>query len=396
MSYRLYVLGGYGFTESLLPSLFHPATAAQITEKYITRGFQGMRVDPPLEWSGPRDLTKLSKVEKQRLVDDLAEGPLLLANPFNAPWGLFARRELDPEALAPNLPPALQRHLRASWPGTSRGFGYASNGLMPGSLHPAIEPPVKVPEPPAPEKGLYQIRLRYTWPDGSGVAGAPYSVASLEDGRSGTLDANGEARVTGLFDWIVDARLMGLGIDSSIRTHRRALEATLEGTLKALREYTVDPEPTRLSLSRWPGTLGLVRFRHDMDPAAATAVSEALPEAWAATLDTSETAWRDRARAAFDGGLHESTDRALGLAPQAVPRDTFHRAYEIACYLMTDDTTLEVVQDFANAYQDLQQQPQLQVGGALVFDLALAALLHQPAGRLTRVVSGWGPSGGPA
>lgn len=41
MSYQLYVTGGYGFTESILPSLLHPSEAASSTLDYFSRAYQG-------------------------------------------------------------------------------------------------------------------------------------------------------------------------------------------------------------------------------------------------------------------------------------------------------------------------------------------------------------------
>lgn len=41
MSYQLYVAGGYGFTERILPSLLHPSDAVSIAQDYFSRGYQG-------------------------------------------------------------------------------------------------------------------------------------------------------------------------------------------------------------------------------------------------------------------------------------------------------------------------------------------------------------------
>lgn len=385
MSYQLYVLGGYGFTESLLPSLLHPDIAAEIAREYLAKGFQGRHLEPPVDWSGP-PLTDLSDRQKHQMVDDLADGRLLLSDPFGASWGLFAQHELASDALRDNLPTRLRHHLQVSWPGKSRGRGFGHVGNGSDSLDSTIEPPFD-PEPPVSEKGLYQLRLRYTWPDGNGVAGAPYSVAGLGGGRSGTLGGSGEALETGLHDWDVEVRLMGSGIDTGVRTYLGRTEFNLGECIAALcqceaESLPVKEETTVSSAGRWPDTLGLVTFRSDTAPNDAKAFTDALQGTWADTLDASEETWRTRVRAVFDSGLHESTVRALGLNPQVVPRDIFPKAYEIACYLMTDEASLAALKGFADDYQDQHQRPQLSsLDGIAVFDVVLACLLSEACWR---------------
>lgn len=47
MSYQLYVTGGHGFTEAILPTLLHPSNAVDIVRDYFTRGYQGQHIDLP-------------------------------------------------------------------------------------------------------------------------------------------------------------------------------------------------------------------------------------------------------------------------------------------------------------------------------------------------------------
>ncbi len=46
MSYQLYVTGGYGFTESILPSLLHPSKAIDVARDYQGRDWRCLGITP--------------------------------------------------------------------------------------------------------------------------------------------------------------------------------------------------------------------------------------------------------------------------------------------------------------------------------------------------------------
>lgn len=115
MSYQLYVAGGYGFTERILPSLIHPSDAVSIAQDYFSRGYQGAHIEPPPD-GGYRALERSSSSERQAILDALQSGQLVLGRLDSAAFGIFSKRTASPEHLRSDLPASLASRLRDRWP----------------------------------------------------------------------------------------------------------------------------------------------------------------------------------------------------------------------------------------------------------------------------------------
>ncbi len=196
MSYQLYVTGGYGVTESILPSLLHPSEAVSVARDYFSRGYQGAHIEPPPD-GGYRDLGRSTNSERQAILDALQSGQLVLGRPGAAAFGIFKDCTASPDDLRSDLPQILAKRLRDRWP-AGRGGGSA---IRSDSLHAAVSQKARrAPEPiaePAPGQGPYKLTIEYQWPDGTGVAGLPFEVGTDLDSASGVLDHQGTASVEG-------------------------------------------------------------------------------------------------------------------------------------------------------------------------------------------------------
>ncbi|TBW49500.1 hypothetical protein EZI54_19465, partial [Marinobacter halodurans] len=165
MSYALYVTGGYGFTEAILPTLLHPSNAVDIARDYFTRGYQGHHIDlpPDADFSQSGNLTD---TQKRKLLDDLQDGRLVLASRYGPGFELFTESRASPDLLRNDLPPALRHRLQQHWPSGARGAFARSDSLAP-AIEPVSRSPERpVPETPAPGSGPYHVKLVYHWPDG--------------------------------------------------------------------------------------------------------------------------------------------------------------------------------------------------------------------------------------
>ncbi|WP_303289031.1 hypothetical protein [Marinobacter sp. SS5-14b] len=237
MSYQLYVTGGYGFTERILPSLLHPSEAISIAQDYFSRGYQGAHIEPSPD-SGFRVLEKASSSERQGILDALQSGQMVLARQGGASFGLFTEHNASPDHLRSDLPKPLVSRLREQWPtGTGGGLTMRSD-----SLHaPAKQDYQRASEPvaaPIPGKGPYKLTIQYRWPDGTGVADLPFQVGTDLDSLSGVLDHQGAATVDGLNGRYATVRLSSNASDDTVRHERKAIIAGLDRLLGEERRET--------------------------------------------------------------------------------------------------------------------------------------------------------------
>ena len=206
MSYQLYVTGGYGFTERVLPSLLHPSDAVSIAQDYFSRGYQGAHIEPPPD-GGYRALEQSSSSERQAILDALQSGQLVLGRLDSAAFGIFTDRTASPEHLRSDLPAPLANRLRDRWPSGAIG----GPAVRSDSLHaPATQDYPLIPEPvaePVPGQGPYSLTIEYRWPDGTGVANLPFEVGTDLESVTGVLDHRGAASVEGLNSRFATVRL---------------------------------------------------------------------------------------------------------------------------------------------------------------------------------------------
>jgi|AntRauTorcE11898_2_1112593.scaffolds.fasta_scaffold05420_3 hypothetical protein len=399
MSYQLYVTGGYGFTESILPSVLHPSNAVDIAQDYFTRGYQGQHIDLPQDAGVPPG-GKLTSRQKQTLLDDLHEGRLVLSSRHEPGFALFTEPKANPDVLRNDLPPALRQHLQKQWPGKSGG---GASAFRPDSLASASEPLRYSPEPsvtakPVPGAGAYQLSLAYLWPDGTGLAGLPFTVGTDNDAVTGTLDHNGEALLKGLNDRFAVVRLSSDASDDDVGHQRRGIQAALKELLKReqteadalARTYQALPWYQRSLVSTGAvlqgvtdAGIGLLRFVDSMaDLASPTqALMDGLKSAWSASEDSSDTQWYESFQNTYDEARHQRWVKALGFNPSDITRADVAQAYELANLVMADPILKDSLTDFAAEYAQIQHHTEVSYfAGAVVFDLILAALLAAATG----------------
>jgi hypothetical protein len=396
MSYQLYVTGGYGFTESILPSLLHPSNAVDIAQDYFTRGYQGQHIDLPPDADVPQTGT-LTDSQKQTLLDDLQEGRLVLASRYEPGFALFTEPKASRDLLRNDLPAALRQRLEHQWPGAGRSGGSGGRSRS-DSLAPANEPVHYSPEPPMPERpipgaGSFQLTLAYRWSGGTGLANLPFEVGTGQDLVKGTLDHKGEARLEGLNGRFATARLNTDASDDEVRHQRHRIQYALNEILKQERkeadalaqEYQHLPWYQRgliITGAAFQGVtdagIGLLQFAGSVAELASPSqlMMDALNAAWSASENTSDANWYDTFQSAYDDTRHQRWVKALGFSPSDITREDIAEAYELANLVMDDPALKQSLNDFAIEYASIQHRTEVSyLIGSVVFDLILAALL---------------------
>ena len=398
MSYQLYVTGGHGFTEAILPTLLHPSNAVDIVRDYFTRGYQGQHIDLPPD-TDVSQASNLTDTQKQTLLDGLQEGHLVLSSRYEPGFALFSESRASPDTLRNDLPATLRQRLQRQWPGTSRGGAV----LRSDSLAPAEEPASNsteplAPESPAPGTGPYHVTLAYRWPDGTGVADLPFTLGTDKDGIEGTLDQNGEARIEGLNGRFASVRLSSDASDDDVGHQRRGIQASLKELLKheqkeadaLAREYQQMPWHQRSAVSAGAilqgiadAGIGLLRFVDSMADLASPSqtLMDGLKSAWSASEGSSDTVWHESFQANYDEARHRRWVKALGFDPGDLSRKDIAEAYDLASLVMADPILRESLNDFIAEYASIQHHTEVSyVAGAVAFDLVLIALLAVATG----------------
>lgn len=404
MSYQLYVTGGYGFTEAILPTLLHPSNAVDIARDYFTRGYQGQHIDLPPD-ADVSQTGKLTAPQKQTLLEGLQEGRLVLSSRYEPGFALFTETQASPDTLRKDLPPTLRQRLQQQWPGRLRGGAAAARS---DSLAPANGSPAPSPEPPAPEgpvsgTGPYRVTLAYSWPDGTGVAGLPFTLATDDEEITGTLDPNGEAHIEGLNGRFASVRLSSDASDDEVGQQRRAIQHALIEILKReqkeahslAREYQQMPWYQRTAVSTgaaFQGVadagIGLLQFVDSMADLASPseALMDGLKSAWAASENSSDSSWYESYRANYNEARHKRWVKALGFNPTDISREDVAEAYELTNLVMADPMLRESLNDFVAEYASIQHHTEVTyVTGAVAFDLILMAVLAVATGGVAAV-----------
>jgi len=399
MSYQLYVTGGYGFTEAILPTLLHPSNAVDIARDYFTRGYQGQHIDLPPD-ADVSHTGNLTDTQKQTLLEDLQEGRLVLSSRYEPGFDLFTETQANPDTLRSDLPPTLRQRLQQHWPGRSRGGATAARS---DSLAPANESSAPSPEPPAPAApvpgaGPYRVTLAYRWLDGTGVAGLPFTLATDDEEITGTLDPNGEAHIEGLNGRFAFVRLSSDASDDEVGQQRRAIQHALTEVLKheqreadALeREYQQMPWHQRMAVSTGAAFqggadagIGLLQFVDSMADLASPSQSlmDGLKAAWIASENSSDASWYESYRANYNETRHKRWVEALGFNPTDISREDVAEAYELTNLVMADPILRESLNDFVAEYASIQHHTEVTyLTGAVAFDLILMAVLAVATG----------------
>ena len=424
MSYQLYVTGGYGFTESILPSLLHPSEAVSIAQDYFSRGYQGAHIEPAPD-SGLRDLAKASNNEQQAMLEALQNGQLVLAQQSYSSFGLFTGRNATPQNLRTDLPQTLRRRLQAPW---SSGLSGTATAVKSDSLYaPANAEYYTAPEPVAevvPEKGPNNLTISYRWPDGTGVAGLPFQVGTDHDSVRGTLDHQGAATVEGLNGRFATVRLGSNASDDTVNHERKAIIAGLDRLLEAERKETEAKQQEYQALlwfqkpavsagalfqGAYDAGIGLYDFVAGVSNLTSPVLTlrDSLQSAWAANKDNSGDSWFEAFNRQYDEKRHEHWVRAIGFSPSDISREDIAKAYEVASLVIKDDQLSTALKEFTANYAAIQHHTEYTyLAGAVAFELVLAAVLAATtlgAGnvaqasskvRHTRVLAGLGPAFG--
>lgn len=423
MSYQLYVTGGYGFTERVLPSLLHPSDAVSIAQDYFSRGYQGAHIEPPPD-GGYRALEQSSSSERQAILDALQSGQLVLGRLDSAAFGIFTDRTASPEHLRSDLPAPLANRLRDRWPSGAIG----GPAVRSDSLHaPATQDYPLTPEPvaePVPGQGPYSLTIEYRWPDGTGVANLPFEVGTDLESVTGVLDHRGAASVEGLNGRFATVRLGSSATDDMVRQERKAIIAGLQRLLEQERKDTEAREAVYQQMPRYEKALvntgavfqgaydagiGLFDFVVGVSDLAhpTKTLMDGLKSAWSANQDNGANSWYESFNSLYDDKRRERWVRAIGFSPSDISREDIAKAYELASLVMTDAQLSAALKEFTTDYAAIQHHTEYAyIGGAIAFELVLAALLAattlgagnaaQASSRIrhARILAGLGPAFG--
>ena len=423
MSYQLYVTGGYGFTERVLPSLLHPSDAVSIAQDYFSRGYQGAHIEPPPD-GGYRALEQSSSSERQAILDALQSGQLVLGRLDSAAFGIFTDRTASPEHLRSDLPAPLANRLRDRWPSGAIG----GPAVRSDSLHaPATQDYPLTPEPvaePLPGQGPYSLTIEYRWPDGTGVANLPFEVGTDLESVTGVLDHRGAASVEGLNGRFATVRLGSSATDDMVRQERKAIIAGLQRLLEQERKDTEARETVYQQMPRYEKALvntgavfqgaydagiGLFDFVVGVSDLAhpTKALMDGLKSAWSANQGNGANSWYESFNSLYDDKRRERWVRAIGFSPSDISREDIAKAYELASLVMTDAQLSAALKDFVTDYAAIQHHTEYAyIGGAIAFELVLAGLLAattlgagnaaQASSRIrhARILAGLGPAFG--
>lgn len=389
MSYRLTDVTDLPSSPATLLMIVHPIRAVDIVG-HILNPYTTNR--DPIENLDPGE-------RREDLLEQLATGERLLFDTSGVSPGIFRHRRAEADALTSDLPPRLTQALNDHWEGKSAG-GAAPATLKSDSLAPAIEPGYQPPTPvpkATPEQGVLTLDLLYRWPDGKGVAGAPYGVEGLDSYHSGNLDSEGKARVTGLSDRVVKVRFGEPAPAGELDILRRQLQAGLDGILTRERreaerlDASTDSLPLNIKagvhfvhgfLGLWDSAVGLLANNLAITNLTHLGYyNRALQSAWAATRDSSDQAWLDAFKQNFDETNKRALVEALGFDPGAITREQLAEAYEATNLILADPESRKMLGQFAVDFAQAQDSTEISYfAGGMVFEIVLAILLASAAG----------------
>ncbi|WP_288353078.1 hypothetical protein [uncultured Marinobacter sp.] len=390
MSYRLSSVTDLPASDSALLTLVHPNSAVDIVRDILSRYIS---TRDPIDNMDPAQ-------RADELLEQLARGEQVLFDASGSSYGIFRGRQATPDSLATNLPPALIQAIEAHWEGSARR-GVSAVPLKSDSLAPAIEPAYQPSSSPAassePKVGSQVIELLYRWPDGSPVAGAEYQVEGLDDFITGTLDANGYAKVSGLNDPSVKVRFGKPAPAGELDILRRQLQAGMDGILARERREAakLDASTEDLPLSfkagvhfaqgfmgLWDSATGLIANNLAMANLSHVGhLSRAVQAAWNATVNGSDQAWMDTFNQQFDESNKRALVEVLGFDPDAISREQLAEAYEVTALILSDPESRDMLGQFAVDFAQAQDSTELSyMAGGLAFETVLAIFLGAAVG----------------
>lgn len=389
MSYRLTDVTDLPQSPQALLTLVHPLSAVDIVSRILS---PYTSASDPIENLDPHQ-------RPDELLEQLTTGERVLFDASGTSAGIFTARRPEAEALVANLPPRLSQAIADHGNGGVGGIG-RSTSIKSDSLAPAIEPAYQPPPPTrqtGPEPGTRTLDLLYRWPDGSGVAGAPFAVDGVDSYSTGTLDSAGQAKVTGLNDPVVNVRFGKPAPAGELDILRRQLQTQMDGVLARERQEAArlqagtDALPLSINagvhfangfMGLWDSAVGLVT--NNLAIVNLTHIgylNRSLQSAWSATQNRSDTAWTDAFKQDFDKANQRAVVNALGFDPDAITREQLAEAYEIASLIVADPDTRSMLGGFAVDFAEAQDSTELSYfAGGLVFEAVLSILLASAAG----------------
>lgn len=390
MSYRLTDVTDLPQSADALLMLVHPLSAVDIVSDTLSPYTSSSTPIENLDSSQPMD----------ELLEQLRLGERVLFDVSGGSPGIFRSRRAAAETMVGGLPPRLTQALDTHWEGAGAAGGLGGAPVQNDSLAPAIEPTYQPSSPVSssePEPGLHTLELIYRWPDGSGVAGAAYVVDGLDSNRSGVLDNDGRALVTGLPDSVVDVRFGEPAKAGETDILRRQLQAQLDAVLARERREAarLDASTAELPLTinagvhfakgfmgLWDSAVGLVTTALAVGNLSPLAYyNRAVQSAWMATLDSSDQAWRAAFNREFDEANKRALVDALGFDPDAISREQLAEAYEITNLILEDEECREILGRFAIDFAQAQDSTEISYfAGGLVFEAVLAIILAAATG----------------
>lgn len=251
------------------------------------------------------------------------------------------------------------------------------------------------------------VGMRFVWDNNEALpASIPY-LLTTDRGVciQGGLDARGSLIQT-LPNGCYEAHLLAnVDVDSTVAVARTEIQAALEQILTAERAEAAQlrmQQEGRSDLSNYfhtsyafgkgffLGAFGLVKTVKEMNDLSSphNIAWNLLASAWKAKAGPGEN-WTTSYLRNFAQEQHEDLVEALGFDPASVTREQFAEAYEIACFIVEDVPSRQILESFAVDYAKAQNVEEIaEFSGGGVFELALMALLAVFTGGVGAVARG--------
>ncbi len=237
-------------------------------------------------------------------------------------------------------------------------------------------------------------------PDGSPAKDFPYQ-AILADGseKKGTLDANGKASLAGVPKGSVQVTVGETVAASEVIKLRQqmtqifqAIIAKEKSDAKKLADNRIDhnilQDTAELDLSAkkgiWKGALGFLTWIDDVEDVVnpVNILHRKLVVAWKSYNSDSDD-WAATYKKNIEIADHKELVEALGFDPNKVTAEAIAEAYEITTYLFDDETSRELIKQFAKDFVLAQDRTEwAEFAGGAMFEIALSAVIVALTGGL--------------
>ena len=256
-----------------------------------------------------------------------------------------------------------------------------------------------------PAKELHEVHLDYKMENGEPIKDAPYRLTESTGAvRSGFLDANGQAHVTGLQPGAVKVEYYPDESDADIVALRKKINAEFEGILAveraeaaSLQALQDEMNPVMNALVHTgaviKGAAGFVKDTAIFVKEASDLVnpivymSNAAESAWLAYKSDHSKPFEQEFLKNFSEAQKNEVVDVLGFDPDKITRENMAKAYEVTANLMGDPGSRQLLAKFAADYVTEQDSTEMaEFVGGVAFEVVLYSILAAISGGVALAV----------